>query len=615
MPSQLQQPPAKRRKDSHSSPSEAPPEFWDKLSRVPLCRRALREFDRRAIPTIPPQSRALGEFDRREIPTIPPQSRALGEFDDGRAIRTIPAQSYALREFDDRRAIPPLPRQSPEIREFDDRRAIPPLPRQSSELREFDDRRAIPPLPRQSPKLREFDDRRAIPPLPRQRPKLREFDDRRAIPPLPRQSPELREFDDRRAIPPIPPQKQCAKRDVQHSQVKQLQRFARRGGPDLRSIRGYPDQATQAKMAPKRPLSNRSSAFSSNTKPTTVSSKDGAFELKLIDNGLYPPGYTAVVPDNLEEIEERIQQRRASPSPSRDDFLDFNRKDNDAKSEAAVMNKVFSIITGKDNILSGYDQLFNNLEPLGDHISNPKPDYFNGVHPADIRCKVRDDLEHYIIPSSQQDRAALPNFFAEVKGPDGKVLDAELQITQDLAAGARGMLLIQSYGLDEPKYDGKAYTFGVTYCSGLMRLYAMHPTKPRNADGKPEYHTTKLNGYDLTGNLGQHCKGIAAFRNLRDLAEERRFEFMTSANETADDDNEPEAASVDTSLTSSISTSQSMPSELCTADSHHEESDSTSEDELAGPVPSKKRKKAYEVGLRKKRKGNIGDSLVDQDDE
>ena len=40
------QPPAKRRKRSHN---RTPPEFWDNLSKVPLCRRALREFNRRTV--------------------------------------------------------------------------------------------------------------------------------------------------------------------------------------------------------------------------------------------------------------------------------------------------------------------------------------------------------------------------------------------------------------------------------------------------------------------------------------------------------------------------------------------------------------------------------------
>ncbi len=372
-------------------------------------------------------------------------------------------------------------------------------------------------------------------------------------------------------------------------------------------------------MSSKRSRSDRSSALSSNTKPTTFSSKDAAFEQELIDNGVYPPGYDDVEPDNLEEIVEKLGQPRASLSPSkfsRNEFLHFRRKNDEATTEAEVMSQVFPMITGKTNIPSGYDQLFNNLKPLGDHISNPKPDYFNGSRTAEIRPKVRDDLEQYIIPSSQRHRPALPNFFMEAKGPDGKASEAKRQITQDLAAGARGMFRMQSYGLDEPVFDNKAHTFGSTYHSGTgtLQLFAMHPTKPGAAAGRPEYHTTKIRGFDLTDNLDTHRQGIGAFRNLRDLAKERRVEFITSANETADNDDEPEVASVDTYLTSFISTSQSTQSELFTADSDHEESDSTSADELAIPALPKKRTKARQFG-NKKRKSKISDILVDEDDE
>ncbi len=74
----------------------------------------------------------------------------------------------------------------------------------------------------------------------------------------------------------------------------------------------------------------------------------------------------------------------------------------------------------------------------------------------------------------------------------------------------------------KPTFDDKAHTFGSTYHSGYLQLYAMHPTKPGEADGMPEYHTTKINGYDLTGNLNSHRQGIAAYRNLRDLAKKKR---------------------------------------------------------------------------------------------
>ena len=365
--------------------------------------------------------------------------------------------------------------------------------------------------------------------------------------------------------------------------------------------------------------SKRSSALDSNTKPTTLSSKDAAFEQELIDNGAYPPGYDDIEPGNLDEILERLGQPRASLSPSkfsRGDFLHFRRRNDEATTEAEVMSQVFPMIIGKTNIPSGYNQVFNNLKPLGDHISDPQPDYFNGARTSEIRPKVRNDLEQYIVPSSQRHRPALPNFFTEAKGPDGKASKAKRQITQDLAAGARGMLMTQSYELDERVFDNKAHTFGSTYHSGTgtLQLYAMHPTEPGDADGKLEYHTTKINGYDLTGNQDTHRQGIGAFRNLRDLAKERRDEFIALANERANNnDDEPEVASADAYLTSFMSTSQSAQSELFTADSDHEESDSTSVDELSIPAPSRKRTRAPQGG-KKKHKSKISDILLDEDD-
>jgi hypothetical protein len=372
-------------------------------------------------------------------------------------------------------------------------------------------------------------------------------------------------------------------------------------------------------MSSNRRRSKRSSALDSNTKPTTLSSKDAAFEQELIDNGVFPPGYDDIEPSNLEEILEKLKQPRASLSPSkfsREEFLHFRRSNDEATTEAEVMSQVFPIITGKTNIPSGYNQVFNNLEPIGDHISNAQPDYYNGSRPAEIHSKVRDDLERYIIPSSQRHRHALPNFFTEAKGPDGKASEAKRQITQDLAVGARGMLKMQSYGLDEDVYDGNARTFGSTYHSGTstLQMFAMHPTESMEPDGRPQYHTTQLRALALTDNSESWRQGVGAWRNLRDLAKENRDEFIASANERADNDDEPEDASADTYLTSFMSSSHSTQNELLTADFDHEESDSTSVDELAMAALPKKRTRARKLG-NKKQRSKISDFLVDEDDE
>ena len=137
-------------------------------------------------------------------------------------------------------------------------------------------------------------------------------------------------------------------------------------------------------MPPKRALSgrsSRSSALKPNTKPTAYSSKDAAFEQELIDNGVYPPEYDDVEPGNLKEIITRLGQPRASLSPSkfsRENYLHFRRRNDEATTEAEVMSQVFPMITGKTKIPSGYNRVFNNFAPLSDYIFNPQLDYFNG---------------------------------------------------------------------------------------------------------------------------------------------------------------------------------------------------------------------------------------------
>jgi hypothetical protein len=85
--SQPQQTPAKRPKQSHSSRSKTPPEFWDKLSRVPLCRRALREFDRRTIRPITPQQRAKRDVEDSQVKQLQRFARRGGP--DLRCIRGV----------------------------------------------------------------------------------------------------------------------------------------------------------------------------------------------------------------------------------------------------------------------------------------------------------------------------------------------------------------------------------------------------------------------------------------------------------------------------------------------------------------------------------------------
>ena len=68
-------------------------------------------------------------------------------------------------------------------------------------------------------------------------------------------------------------------------------------------------------------------------------------------------------------------------------------KNDKATTKAEVISKVFLLITGKSNVLLGYNQVFNNLKPLGNHISNPQPDYFNSAYTLEIQPKVQNNLK------------------------------------------------------------------------------------------------------------------------------------------------------------------------------------------------------------------------------
>jgi len=170
----------------------------------------------------------------------------------------------------------------------------------------------------------------------------------------------------------------------------------------------------------------------------------------------------------------------------------------------------------------------------------PKPDFFDGANLRDIDKKVRDkkdtnSLYSLIIPTKHSTFPVACNFFLEAKAPSGGAHVLRRQACYDGAFGARTMHSLQNYSFDEPVYDGKAYTFSATYHAGTgtLQLYAHHVTAPTTPGGRPEYHMTKLDGFDMTSKLSTYIEGATSFRNLRDLAEEHRNAFIAAANKRA----------------------------------------------------------------------------------
>ncbi|KAJ4359359.1 hypothetical protein N0V85_009450 [Neurospora sp. IMI 360204] len=126
-----------------------------------------------------------------------------------------------------------------------------------------------------------------------------------------------------------------------------------------------------------------------------------------------------------------------------------------------VTQHVVPIIQGDigDYNCMGIEKLFDNLDYLTDgSTGNANPHYYYGARLQQLDERVFTELGGIIIPSTQLDQPILPNFFLEVKGPDGSLGVAKRQACYDGALGARGMQHLLSYGSSDLVYDNKDYT-------------------------------------------------------------------------------------------------------------------------------------------------------------
>ncbi|KAG5977439.1 hypothetical protein E4U55_006752 [Claviceps digitariae] len=305
--------------------------------------------------------------------------------------------------------------------------------------------------------------------------------------------------------------------------------------------RGSANKTTLSSVSQRNQSSDEPTSYATTRK--SLRPQDRAFGQHLIDHDVfpvryrYPDGSSPPQPENIDAmLKEMAQSRRSlSPSISDQDFETFLNCDDNVITETDVMIKVMPLILGpylKEKV-SAADVRFNNLKPLTDgKLARARPDLFFGDRPETLNPRVREELNHTIIPSTGHN-LALPNFFLEVKGPGGSSAVALQQACYNGALGARGMQSLRLYSQPQPEYDNKAYTISSTYHSGTLRMYASHPIPPRTPDGKPGYAMTQIRGYCLNSDVDSFRQGVSAFRNAMDWAERQRDVAIEQANKTA----------------------------------------------------------------------------------
>ncbi|KIH87297.1 hypothetical protein SPBR_05044 [Sporothrix brasiliensis 5110] len=283
--------------------------------------------------------------------------------------------------------------------------------------------------------------------------------------------------------------------------------------------------------------SNRPTSTTTKTTKSKSTAYDANFDFHLTDHGVLPL-YLSQAPD-LTDVRDALGVPRPSLSPSRiseDEFKAFQMANARAKNEAEVTTYVMPTILGPyhPDHPSALQTGFNNLEPLTNGtIGPPVPDIYYGADPGELARPIRDTLSHHIMPSTAEDRPWIPNFSVEVKGPNGRPVVATQQVRYYGAIGSRAIHSLQNYKEEQPMYDGEAHTYSATYHDGMLKLYAHHVTAPADNADRPEYHMTKIRGFEMTDTRETFLQGATAFRNTRDLAKRHRDRLIRAANTKA----------------------------------------------------------------------------------
>ena len=304
--------------------------------------------------------------------------------------------------------------------------------------------------------------------------------------------------------------------------------FPEPGGSDS-TVHAMRSSQSRSRTRSKTP--NTSVESRTNTRKSSAYHRD--FEQHLTDHRIYTTKRKK--PTNWDEIQQRLEQPRQSLSPSKlsdGSFEAFQLANEDAITEAMVMRRPFSMIQGDINISSAAEIAFSNLAPLTDGtLVDAKPDFYDGVRPEQLDLQIRDELGHFIAPSTQQQAPCLPSFFVEGKGPDGSAAVAKRQACYNGALGARGMHELQRAraGSKEPD-NGEASTFTSTFHDGTLKMYTSHLEPSPNPKDPPTFYMNQLGGWALTGSAETYREGVTAFRNARELAQQKRDQVIAAAN-------------------------------------------------------------------------------------
>lgn len=259
---------------------------------------------------------------------------------------------------------------------------------------------------------------------------------------------------------------------------------------------------------------------------------DWNFEQILTDTGCFGDWNTLELPkpQNWNELRSMLVENPVQCTES--DLKEFVNKRGLGRNERTInVTKLFPGILDSDAIPHEQDQDFDNLEPSIDGLPDAKPDFFDGMFPAQVDSQVLQGLSRFIMPSTQSGAPVLPNFTLNAMSSDSYALALKRRALYNGTLGARAIHQAQCYQ-QEPSFDGHAYTISVTLYDDVLRNYATHPGLHA---GLVHYYKNQLHAYMLDSTNSQSFKrGLTALRNARLWAKGQGEKIVETANSRID---------------------------------------------------------------------------------
>lgn len=252
----------------------------------------------------------------------------------------------------------------------------------------------------------------------------------------------------------------------------------------------------------------------------------------LHDNGIHSVVGRNPKPRNWDEIKDMVQQPRPIPASYQAQFEAFLDVISEVSRGRDVVRRIYPLIAGDNDICSAKGCRFSNLEKLTDgSIAKVSPDYYDGANPSNVDQEILAELCTFVKPLAKKDTPVYPNFFVELKGRKYEFAKAEQRARYSGAIGSRAIHRLRSFAIAEPGivFDGSAYTITAIYHLEALRLYAHHPVKPSVPGGPITYQMTLIGHFAMNGDLDSFRKGVTAFRNSREWAQNRRNELIAAA--------------------------------------------------------------------------------------